>query len=149
MALNTCHQCILILTFLFIQVVGISRHRSNTHYDYFLFTLMRFPAFWLIEIFHSFTDGTKTSDGALLAVTSEIRQFADNLAHTRNNSTEKIIISGLFSMLSLATKFGITLMRHKKLRCRCHKDTGISNRQYFCGVRRTDISANNRYTDGY
>ena len=57
-----------------------------------------------------------------------------------------------FSMLSLATKthtsFGITLMRHI-LRCRCHKDAGISNRQYFCGVRRTDISANNRHTDGY
>ena len=35
-----------------------------------------------------------------------------------------------FSMLSLATKthtsFGITLMRHKILRCRCHKDAGIS-----------------------
>ena len=37
----------------------------------------------------------------------------------------------------------------KILRCRCHKDAGISNRQYFCGVRRTDISANNRHTDGY
>ena len=36
----------------------------------------------------------------------------------------------------------------KILRCRCHKDTGISNRQYLCGVRRTDISANNRHTDG-
>ena len=34
-------------------------------------------------------------------------------------------------------------------RCRCHKDAGISNQQYFCGVRRTDISANNRHTDGY
>ena len=33
--------------------------------------------------------------------------------------------------------------------CRCHKDAGISNRQYFCGVRRTDISANNGHTDGY
>ena len=47
-------------------------------------------------------------------------------------------------MLSLATKthnsFGITLMRHKHTHCRCHKDAGISNRQYFCGVRRTDIS---------
>ena len=37
----------------------------------------------------------------------------------------------------------------KILRCRCHKDAGISNRQYFCGVRRSDISANNRHTDGY
>ena len=29
------------------------------------------------------------------------------------------------------------------------KDVGISNRQYFCGVRRTDISAISRHTDGY
>ena len=36
----------------------------------------------------------------------------------------------------------------KILRCRCHKDAGISNRQYYCGVRRSDISANNRHTDG-
>ena len=35
------------------------------------------------------------------------------------------------------------------LTCTCHKDAGISYRQYFCGVRRTDISANNRHTDGY
>ena len=28
-------------------------------------------------------------------------------------------------------------------------DAGISNRQYFCGVRRTYVSANNRNTDGY
>ena len=37
----------------------------------------------------------------------------------------------------------------KILRCRCHKDAGISNRQYFCGVRQMDISANNRHSDGY
>ena len=39
-------------------------------------------------------------------------------------------------MLSLATKthtsFG-TDAPQKILRCRCHKDAGISNRQYFCG----------------
>ena len=34
----------------------------------------------------------------------------------------------------------------KYSRCRCHKDAGISNRQYFCAVRQTDISANNRHT---
>ena len=60
------------------------------------------------------------------------------------------IVTVAFSMLSLATKthtsFGGTT---KILRCRCHKDAGISNRQYFCGVRRTDKSANNRHTDGY
>ena len=34
------------------------------------------------------------------------------------------------------TSFGITLLHHKILRCRCHKDAGKSNRHYFCGVPR-------------
>ena len=37
----------------------------------------------------------------------------------------------------------------KILRCKCHKDAGISNRPYFCGILRTDMSANNRHTYGY
>ena len=61
------------------------------------------------------------------------------------------MVTVAFSMLSLATKVhtsGSLWCTTKILRYRCHKDAGMSNRQFFCGVRRTDISANNRYTDG-
>ena len=50
------------------------------------------------------------------------------------------MVTVAFSILSSATKthtsFGITLMHHKILRCRCHKEAGISNRHYFCEVPR-------------
>ena len=47
---------------------------------------------------------------------------------------------------SLEKKFALLFVGFKK---NPQKYCRISNRQYFCGVRRTDISANNRYTDGY
>ena len=55
-----------------------------------------------------------------------------------------------FQYVVLATKTYTSLWRATKiLRCRCHKDAGISNRQYFCRVQPTDILANNQHTDGY
>ena len=81
------------------------------------------------------------------------------IPHDKLKSKLKAIINQCFFFKNVNRRFQYVIISYKDTYfVRNHSDApqkysdadvGISNRQYFCGVRRSDISANNRHTDGY